>query len=185
MRIDVDPLSRPGMRPMSAPAHPAALEPAALLSACESRFTRRSGPGGQKRNKVETAVILTHRPTGLSAEASERRTQGENLRAATFRLRLNLALAIRRPVEPGEPPGALWRSRVREGRLHLNPSHDDFPAILAEALDRLAFCRFDPKAAAAALGCSPSQLVKLIKDEPRALRRLNDAREQIGLHALR
>src|SRR4051794_32538002 len=95
-----------------APVHPAALDPAALAAACEMRFTRRSGPGGQNRNKVETAVVLTHRPTGLVAEASERRTQGENLKAARFRLRLNLALGVRGPVAPGSPPSPLWSARV-------------------------------------------------------------------------
>ena len=58
------------------PLHPAAMQPDALSAQCEFRATRRSGPGGQNRNKVETAVILTHRPTGIRAEASERRTPG-------------------------------------------------------------------------------------------------------------
>src|SRR3989442_8957319 len=81
--------------------HPAGLDPEALNAECEFRATRRSGPGGQNRNKVETAVILTHRPTGIRAEASERRTQGENRRAARFRLRIELALTVRRPIGPG------------------------------------------------------------------------------------
>ena len=58
--------------------HPAALEEAVLASQCKVRTTRRSGPGGQNRNKVETAVELIHGPTGLRAQASERRSQGEN-----------------------------------------------------------------------------------------------------------
>src|SRR5262245_38154037 len=116
----------------SVPDHPAALAPSALAAACETRFTRRSGPGGQNRNKVETAVILTHRPTGVAAEASERRTQGENHKAALLRLRLNLALHVRRPVSPGDPPSTLWLSRRRAGKIVVNPSHDDFPALLAE-----------------------------------------------------
>src|SRR3954470_4538553 len=66
--------------------HPARLHPDALAAECGFRTTRRSGPGGQNRNKVETAVILTHRPTGISAEASEWRTQGENRRKALVRL---------------------------------------------------------------------------------------------------
>ena len=34
--------------------------------------TRGSGPGGQHRNKVESCVIATHRPTGLTARADMR-----------------------------------------------------------------------------------------------------------------
>src|SRR5205823_6129376 len=63
-----------GHQPATAdhPRHPAAMDPEALAAECAFRATRRSGPGGQNRNKVETAVILTHRPTGIRAEASER-----------------------------------------------------------------------------------------------------------------
>ena len=169
--------------------HPAALDPEALASECEFRATRRSGPGGQNRNKVETAVVLTHQPTGIRAEASERRTQGENRRAALARLRIELALAVRRPIEraDGEAsvPGALWRARCRGGRIAINPAHEDFPALLAEALDVLDAMDDDPRAASEVLGCSATQLVKLLKEEPRALARLNERRRQAGRHPLR
>lgn len=168
--------------------HPATLDLASLAAQCEFRSTRRSGPGGQNRNKVETAVILTHRPTGISAEAAERRTQGENRRRAMFRLRLGLALEIRRPLDAadseGYRPSDLWRSRCRGGRIVLNPEHDDFPALLAEALDVLSATHHDPKRAAGVLGCSPSQLLKLLKDEPRAFAWLNRHRQEAGLHPL-
>jgi hypothetical protein len=174
--------------PAAGRTHPAALDLSSLADECDLRTTRRSGPGGQNRNKVETAVILTHRPTGLSAEAAERRTQVENRRQALFRLRLKLALEIRRPVDVVGPapyrPSGLWRARCRGGRIVINPEHDDFPALLAEALDVLAGTSFGPKPAAAALGCSPSQFVKFLKEEPRAFALLNDHRRQAGLHAL-
>jgi hypothetical protein len=164
--------------------HPAALSPGTLAAECDLKFTRRSGPGGQNRNKVETAVVLRHRPTGVGAEASERRSQSENLKAALFRLRLNLALQLRRPVEPGAPPSDLWRSRCRGGKLAVSPEHDDFPALIAEALDRLDASAMDMKAAASALGCTPSQLTKLLKDEPRAILHVNQARIRLGLHSI-
>ncbi len=171
------------------PPHPAAIDPRALEAQCEFRATRRSGPGGQNRNKVETAVILTHRPTGLRGEASERRTQGENRRAALARLRIELALAIRQPVDLGNEtspfePSALWRSRCRGGRISINPEHDDFPALLAEALDVLTALNDDPRAASVSLGCSTTQLTKLIGLEPRALALINARRRQAGRHPL-
>ena len=68
--------------------HPACLPIDELLAQCDVRHERRSGPGGQHRNKVATAVVLTHRPTGVRAEANERRSQAENHAEAVRRLRL-------------------------------------------------------------------------------------------------
>jgi RF-1 domain len=172
------------MTDSSASLHPAALDPAALLASCEVRFTRRSGPGGQNRNKVETAVILTHRPTGITAEASEQRSQGENRKAALFRLRLNLALQVRGEVAEGSVPSALWQSRCRAGKIHISPSHIDFPALLSEALDRVVGRSFEVKDAATELGCTASQLIKFLKAEPRAFLLVNQGRQERGLHTL-
>ncbi len=159
--------------------HPARLDPDRLLKDCEIRFTRRSGPGGQNRNKVETAVVLTHRPSGTVAEASERRSQGENREAALFRLRMALALGCREELE-GERPSELWRSRCRGGRISVNPQHADVPGLMAEALDTLAGFEWDVKGASERLECSVSQLVKFLKVEPRALAKLNQERAERG-----
>jgi hypothetical protein len=165
--------------------HPAALPVERLLADCDIRRTKRSGPGGQHRNKVETAVILLHRPTQISAEASERRSQEENRQEAVFRLRLRLAVGVRLPVCVPYQPGTMWSSRCRGGKIAVNPRHDDFPAVLAEALDVVVGCRHDVKLAAESLACTPSQLTKLLQLEPRALMAVNQAREQLGLHKLK
>ena len=171
--------------PESHVGHPAALEPTMLLRDCSERRVRRSGPGGQHRNKVETAVVLRHDPTGIEAEASERRSQAENRQVALFRLRIRLAVEIRSPRTPGQVPSELWRSRCPAGQIALNPQHADFPTLLAEALDVLVMCDFDLPAAAAALGCTGSQLLKLLKEERPAFERFTRERTTRGLPRLR
>lgn len=169
------------------PPHPATISPDALKDDCEVRRLRRSGPGGQHRNKVETAIQLTHRPTGVVAEASERRSQAENLAIALLRLRVRLALAVRGPADAttSQQPSDLWRRRTRGGKLAVNPAHDDFPSLLAEGLDRLAAANWDDREAAEQLGVSRTQLVRFLKIEPAALELLNSQREQQGLPPLR
>ena len=77
---------------------PAGREDAALLAQCERSATRGSGPGGQRRNKVQTAAVLVHRPTGLRVRATERRSAAANLAAAVRRLRIELAGSLRERV---------------------------------------------------------------------------------------
>lgn len=164
--------------------HPAALPAEVLCSQCEVRRLRRSGPGGQHRNKVETAVHLRHRTTGVEAEANERRSQAENQKVALRRLRLNLALEIRTLPAEGAAPSPLWRSRIQAGRLSVSPGSDDFPTLLAEALDVLAACAGDLKPAAERLAITASQLWKLVQKEPRAATLVNQQRQAGGLHPL-
>lgn len=52
---------------------------------------RASGPGGQHVNRTESAVRITHQPTGLSTLAREERSQHMNRRLALARLAALLA----------------------------------------------------------------------------------------------
>jgi protein subunit release factor B len=57
-----------------------------LARDCRIEFYKASGPGGQHRNKVETAVRIVHVPTGVRAQASERRSRERNRTEALMRL---------------------------------------------------------------------------------------------------
>jgi ribosome-associated protein len=93
-----------------------ALPDEALLAECEEAFFVGSGPGGQHRNKTESAVRLVHRPTGVTVTATERRSQLQNRDAALARLRERLgALAHRpKPRRPTKPTRGSKERRIAE-----------------------------------------------------------------------
>jgi len=164
--------------------HPAALQSEILLTQCEESRTKRSGPGGQHRNKTETAVVLTHQPSGIVAEASERRSQAANRRVALWRLRLRLATEYRLQSSR-EAPSKEWKSRVQNQRITVRADHHDYPLLIAEALDFLQLERGDLSVAATHFGVSASQLVKLFKKQPAAWVAFTHLRSHYGLPALK
>lgn len=165
--------------------HPSQLAIDELWKQCRVETTRRGGPGGQHRNKVETAVIVTHQPSSVSAEANERRSQSENREVAFQRLRIRLAYEIIDESLAAQSPTELWLSRVKNTRIVVSPNHNDFAALIAESLAVLHSVNFEMKAAATQLRTSPSQLVKLFGLNQATWNSLNRLRSQHGLPALR
>src|SRR2546421_6456201 len=90
-----------------------------LLALCEVQVHRAGGPGGQHRNKTETAVRLIHRPTGVAAEGKDERSRASNFRKALARLRDKLERRAYRPPprKKTRPPAAAKRRRVEDKRL--------------------------------------------------------------------
>lgn len=81
---------------------------------CDMEFFVAGGPGGQHRNKVETAVRLTHRPSGLVVAASERRSQSANRDAAYERMaeKLLALQTVRKPRRATKTPAAVKAKRL-------------------------------------------------------------------------
>lgn len=105
---------------------------------------------------------------------------------ALQRLRVKLALETRTPAEELMPgPSPLWQSRLKGERIVCSAEHEDYPALLAEACDVLASVEFDLPQAAGKLGCTGSQLVKLLATEPSGLVWLNRQRAERNLRPLK
>lgn len=83
-------------------------------------YYRSRGPGGQRKNKKETAVRLKHLPSGVTAKAAESRYQAVNKRRAFQRLqqkltKLNKPTKMRTPTLV--PLGEKLRRREEKERV--------------------------------------------------------------------
>jgi len=105
-----------------------------LLRECEVDTFRSSGPGGQHTNKTESAVRLTHLPSGIVVTSQQERSQHRNKSLCLQKLRARVARLNYRP--PKRVPTRIPRSaknrtleekarRSRLKRLRSKPAKDE------------------------------------------------------------
>jgi hypothetical protein len=158
----------------------------ALIAQSEVDRYRASGPGGQHRNKTESAVRLRHRATGVSAIGEDSRSQSENKHHAVRRLRAAIALQVREGA-PGSPSPRL-AALVAGGTSPLGAKTrqtGEYWAAMAELLDFLVGGELEIGSTAQRLGLTTGALSKLLLHDDQVARVVNDLRRGRGMRALR
>ncbi len=161
----------------------------ALIAQCEVDRYRASGPGGQHRNKTESAIRLRHRLTGVSAISEDSRSQLDNKVHAVRRLRAAIALEVREPVglEPFTPSPRLAKL-VAGGTSPLGAKTrltGEYWAAIGELLDLLVAGDLEIGTTARRLGISTGALSKLLLHDDKVARAVNDLRRARGMRPLR
>jgi hypothetical protein len=158
-----------------------------LLAECEVHTYRASGPGGQQRNKVESAVRICHVPTGVTAIAEESRSQLENRPRALRRLREAIAIHERSSIDLArfQPPAELSAVISAAGRIRVNDHNPAYPIAVAAVLDLLDAHGGRVSDAAKQLGVSTHHLVQFLADHGPVWAEANRIRQRHGLAQLK
>ncbi|ESW24443.1 hypothetical protein PHAVU_004G131500 [Phaseolus vulgaris] len=165
-----------------------------LMRQCEMGTFKSSGPGGQHRNKRESAVRLKHLPTGIIAQASEDRSQHKNRASALSRLRSLIALKVRKTVDldPYSPPRELLqilppKSSIRGSDCgpQIGPNNPRFALGMQALLDLVFAVEGSVSDAAKYLGLSTGALSRLILSDDSLRKEVNDLRASKGMKPLK
>jgi hypothetical protein len=156
-----------------------------LLKECLVSHFQASGPGGQKRNRVYSAVRLKHRPSGLDVTASEHRQSSANLRSALARLRLQMALSLK-PGTGFSTPGDSHDTALElpeswpQFRVPVKTGHRDLPNMVFLSLYLLNQYSGEVSSVARKLQVSTSSLVKFLKSDKQVWKKAREIREFFG-----
>jgi len=160
-----------------------------LVRQCDVDRYRASGPGGQHRNKTESAVRVRHRATGVQAHADDSRSQHENKARAVKRLRAHLALELRAPVDLATwAPSPRLAALVDGGAARLGEKTRqtaEFWVAMAALLDLVFACDVEVSTAGERLGLGTAPLAKLLTADEQVLRTINQERARRSLRPLR
>jgi hypothetical protein len=161
----------------------------ALIAQCDVDRYRASGPGGQHRNKTESAVRLRHKLTGVSAIGEDSRSQSENKLHAVRRLRSAIALEVREPVAIATfAPSQRLAAFVAGGTAPLGAKTrvtGEYWAAIGELLDLLVAGDLEIGATAQRLGITTGALSKLLLHDEQVGRAVNDMRRARNMRPLR
>lgn len=160
------------------------LSDAELERQCDRDHYRASGPGGQHRNKTDSAVRLRHRPTGLIVTATERRSQAENRVRAVKRLRDALAFEFRQPVTD-DAVAHFVSSHCATGRLSIPAKNPHFLPVIALVLDLLELHEGQLSVVANRLSVSTASISKLLACNSNAWQAAQRIRQAFRLSPLR
>ncbi len=115
------------------------LDDEALLKQCKEDRYKSGGPGGQRRNKVETALKLHHAASGASVHANNSRYLQRNRLSAVRHLRERIAIQSRAPFDLESPkvPDEFAAYVGTKGALSIYRKNLSFTLVVDTSLDAL------------------------------------------------
>jgi len=174
-----------------------ALSDKELLRQCDIHIYKSSGPGGQHRNKVSSAVRLLHQPTGISSHGDDSRSQHENKQLAIQRLRMNIACGLRHSINTKKldipevvkdcifVPKNVDKLSSSKKKLQIGRKDFRFWQVVSFLLDLLEASKGKISDAAAIVDITTSNLYSVFQSERHLLSAAQQIRKKFGLTPLK